>query len=300
MATKTYADLTAATDILDDDLTASYRGPSGPLKSVAYSLLRTYVQATVPALTVSAKSANYTVLAADIGKTFNCSGTFTLALTAAATLATGFFFGIKNTGTGVITINPDSSELIDGRTTICVYPGEGFTVVCTATAFITEGRSSRVRLQGTYTVASAAAAVEFTQGWSDTEFREFAVDYWISGSTTATARLSVSGGGYGSNHFYSIAINTTNGVAPDVAAQTLQSFIQVYPSENLNGGRVVITPYSASTKVAVQITAALEQSAQSVTGGGTATLSSALDAIKFTYNTGNVAANSTFDIWGQR
>jgi hypothetical protein len=81
------------------------------------------------------KTVAYTVLAADRGKTFLCSDTWTLSLTAAATLADGFSFTVINTGTGTITIDPNASELIDGATTRVLSAGGSCIVTCNGTAF---------------------------------------------------------------------------------------------------------------------------------------------------------------------
>lgn len=62
------------------------------------------------------------------------SGTFTLAFTAAATLANGFYTTIFNNGTGVVTLDPDSTEQIDGLTTWKLYPGGAIKVFCTGSA----------------------------------------------------------------------------------------------------------------------------------------------------------------------
>jgi len=86
---------------------------------------------------VSAKSAAYTVLAADRGKVFHCSGTWTMPLTAAATLGSGFSCAVINTGTGSITIAPYSTQLIDGVSTITLAADEGCIITCNGTAFFT-------------------------------------------------------------------------------------------------------------------------------------------------------------------
>ena len=90
-----------------------------------------------------AKSAAYTVVAADRGKLFNyTSGSYTVSLTAAATLGDGFSFALRNSGTGVITIDPNASETIDGAATISLAVNETCIVTCDGTAFYTIGRSS--------------------------------------------------------------------------------------------------------------------------------------------------------------
>lgn len=88
-------------------------------------------------LTISNKTAAYTVVAGDLGKIINCtSGTFTVSLTAAATLGSGFNCWIWNNSTttsDTITIDPSSTETIDGRTTLVLRPGEGLQVICDGT-----------------------------------------------------------------------------------------------------------------------------------------------------------------------
>ena len=92
-------------------------------------------------LTISNKTAAYTVVAGDLGTVINCtSGTFTVSLTAAATLGAGFNVQIWNTSTtntDLITIDPASTELVDGNTTIAIYPGNTVQLVCTGTAWET-------------------------------------------------------------------------------------------------------------------------------------------------------------------
>lgn len=81
------------------------------------------------------KTGAYTVVAADKGKVLTCSGTFTLTLTAAATLGDAFAFSVWNTGSGTITIDPNGSETIDGATTQTVAAGKFALVYCDGTKF---------------------------------------------------------------------------------------------------------------------------------------------------------------------
>lgn len=90
---------------------------------------------------VLAKSAAHTVVEADRGKLIDCTGTWTLSLTAAATLGS-FAFAVRNSGTGTITIDPNLSEQIDGAPTITLAAGESTVVVGNATAFFTVGKST--------------------------------------------------------------------------------------------------------------------------------------------------------------
>lgn len=82
-----------------------------------------------------AKTAAYTIVAGDLGDVFVCSNTFTLSLTAAATLGDGFVFALRNDGVGIITIDPSGAELIDGAATITVGPGQSCLIFCNAVGF---------------------------------------------------------------------------------------------------------------------------------------------------------------------
>lgn len=85
-------------------------------------------------LTISNKTSAYTIVSGDNGTIINCtSGTFTVSLTAASSLGSGFNCWIWNTGTGAITIDPNSSETIDGVSTLILRRGEGTQIVCDGT-----------------------------------------------------------------------------------------------------------------------------------------------------------------------
>lgn len=92
-------------------------------------------------ITISNKTGAYTVVAGDLGSVINCtSGTFTVSLTAAATLGSGFNCWVWNTGTGVITIDPNSTETVDGvdpTTKFKLSQGTGVKLVCDGTGWYT-------------------------------------------------------------------------------------------------------------------------------------------------------------------
>lgn len=95
------------------------------------------------AVTISGKTGAYTVVAGDLGTVINCTAnTFTVSLTAAATLGAGFHcwvWNTSNTSSHVITIDPDGSETIDGATTLLIRRGEGFEILCDGTNWQTAG-----------------------------------------------------------------------------------------------------------------------------------------------------------------
>lgn len=81
------------------------------------------------------KTGAYTLTAADKGALIDCSGTWTLGFTAAATLGAGWWCYLRNTGTGTITADPNASELIDGVTSGAIRPGMTLLVMCDGAEF---------------------------------------------------------------------------------------------------------------------------------------------------------------------
>lgn len=93
----------------------------------------------VPLHSKTDKSGAYTVVATDQGSVLNCSGTWTLSLAPAATLGDGFLFAVMNSGVGTITIDPSSTEKIDGLTTKTLSAAKLLLVYCNGTSFASVG-----------------------------------------------------------------------------------------------------------------------------------------------------------------
>ena len=77
-----------------------------------------------PAMLRRAITATDTVVVSDWGGVIDAtSGTFSLAVTAVASLPSGFWSIVRNSSTaGVVTIDPNSSETIGGASTLILYP----------------------------------------------------------------------------------------------------------------------------------------------------------------------------------
>lgn len=142
------------------------------------------------------KSGAYTVVSSDRGKVFNCTGAFTLSLTAAATLGDGFVFGVC-ASTGIITIDPSGSELIDGSATRDIAVGKTVLIYCDGTRFLTVGDAS------TLSLAAIVAALGYTPAHADTS------SDWVmvkNGSGTANLRDNY---GYGIYYVWSSSSPST-------------------------------------------------------------------------------------------
>jgi hypothetical protein len=132
------ATLTANNVLLGNGTSALQVVAPGTSGNVLTSNGTTWASAALAAgatVKVVSKTANYTALAADSSSLFNVTGTWTLSLTAAATLGDGWFIFLQNTGTGVVTVDPNSSETIGGTTTAACNPGDVWLIACNGTNF---------------------------------------------------------------------------------------------------------------------------------------------------------------------
>jgi len=158
------------------------------------------------AITISNKTGAYTVVSGDLGTIINCtSGTFTVSLTAAATLGAGFNCWIWNTSTTsshVITIDPDGAETIDGITTLILRRGEGMQIVCDGTNWQTgdkkvmRGYSENITVNQSRPTASGSLDVAIGAGANATGGTGIALGF--DASTTA-ARGTAIGTNSGAN-----------------------------------------------------------------------------------------------------
>ena len=89
---------------------------------------------TIYTLPYVAKTATYTVTSSDY--LINCTAnSFTVRLPTAADIA-GRSYVIKNSGTGIITIDATLSQTIDGNLTIDLYQYDSATIVSDGTNWI--------------------------------------------------------------------------------------------------------------------------------------------------------------------
>lgn len=92
------------------------------------------------------KAASWTLAAADAGTVFTLSGSFTLAMTASATLGAGWTATFRKIDDGKVTLDPSGAETIDGSATLDVYRGDIFELRCTGAGFQMVGGRTPVAL----------------------------------------------------------------------------------------------------------------------------------------------------------
>lgn len=178
--------------------------------------------------------AAYTVVAGDLATVINCtSGTFTVSLTAAATLGAGFNVTIWNTSVtsaNAITIDPNGAETIDGVSTIILRRGEGVQIVCDGTNWQTgdkkvmRGYAENLLSTDPRPVASGTGSVSVGQGATASGNGSFAIggNSSITGLTTAsgTGSLAIGGATAGANYSTAIGVNGALGVGSVTATGT--------------------------------------------------------------------------------
>jgi hypothetical protein len=125
---------------------------------------------------VTARSSNTILAAGDKGKIFSCSSSFTQTLTAAATLTSNWYCYIQNTSTGVVTIDPNSTETIDGLLTITLGPGNGCLLWCDGSNFFTTGRKPEVVIVQDQKSANTAGGTYTTGDWRTRDLNTEVID----------------------------------------------------------------------------------------------------------------------------
>jgi hypothetical protein len=144
--------------------------------------------------TYSAKSALFTAGLADRGTFFDNTGSYTISLAAAATLGAGWSCWIRNVS-GTQTIDPDSTELINGASTYAVSNGGDIVLVeCTGTAFVVSHtqRPSTVAITGGTINSTTIGATTATTGRFTTVESTVATGTapFIVASTTVVSNLN--------------------------------------------------------------------------------------------------------------
>jgi hypothetical protein len=158
---------------------------------------------------VSTFSTNYTTGTSDRAKALVWTGgSGTLSFNGAPTLGGDWFVNVRNSGTGDLTLNPNSSELINGVSTLILSPGDSAIVVTDGAEFWTIGFGQSavyafsllqidISGSGNYTLSVAElnkTAYVFTgtlTGDRDVIVPTTVQQYWVSNQTTGSYQFGV-------------------------------------------------------------------------------------------------------------
>ena len=153
-----------------------------------------------------AKTGTYTVTAADKGKLIDCtSGTFTLSFQACATLGANWSVYIRNSGTGLITLDPNGAETINAAATYPLNAGNTAMLSCDGSvircAFVVLNELVRLPIFSAETLTAKPASVleDVFDSYPDTLLSGkyvatvlFGAGLFVASAATSSANVSTS------------------------------------------------------------------------------------------------------------
>jgi hypothetical protein len=177
-------------------------------------------------------------------------GTATLTLTAASTLGNNFFFSVRNSGSGALTIAGSGGDLINGSASIALQPGDSCVVCCSGSTFYTVGLGKNTQFNftiltkavtsGTYTLTPTEAA-NVIQKYTGTLTGNVTIVvpatvqvYYIQNATTTSSGYTVT-----------ISTGVSGGTAAAITANNQSTLI--CDSANLVNANTVLAGLSALT-----------------------------------------------------
>ena len=160
----------------------------------------------------SARTTNTILGTADRGTFIDItSGTFTQTFTAAATLTSGWWVRIRNSGTGDITLDPNASETIDGLSSFIMYPGEVRDIQCNGTAFFS------IVLEGAIRTFTSSGSVTWPPGYVAVEVDAIGGGGGGGSGGGGTSQLGTGGGGGdGGDRTFGVIASPTPGTTTTV------------------------------------------------------------------------------------
>lgn len=132
-------------------------------------------------------------------------GAFTQTFKPAATLANGWFVYLRNSGTGVITLDPNASETIDGATTFALQPDQQVLLQCDGSNFYTAVKNQPpMALLATISVTAAATIDLLNVFSSNYDFYLIIAEGILPAVGTASLlmRVAVAGAADTSSNYY--------------------------------------------------------------------------------------------------
>lgn len=153
--------------------------------------IKSYTLIAEPGVIYSTKNADYTAVLADENTFLRFTADATLALTAAATLLTGWHCWIMADGGDVI-VDPDGAETINGAATLTINDGYSAYVICTGASFYAVTFApqdvAELKLDALQPYISVASAATTDIGAIESQ------NVTITGTTTITAFGTVAAG----------------------------------------------------------------------------------------------------------
>lgn len=131
------ASATAASGSASAASTSASNASTSATNAAASAVSAAASLASLQVRTINNRAAAYTVDSTDRNKLVQLTaGNITFGFTAAATLGSGFELEVRNAGNGILTLDPNGSELIDGAATIQLATKQSVVIVCDGTQWI--------------------------------------------------------------------------------------------------------------------------------------------------------------------
>jgi len=291
--------------LLDDTTAADARTTLGAAASGANADITSLTGLTA-GKTYTARSSDTVLGTTDYGRAFAATSTFTQTITAAATLGSGWWCSYRNNGTGIITLDPNSSETIDGNTTLKLYPGESCEIHCDGSSFTTTGLSTGwvYMMSGT---ASSSASLDFAGLTGFTDYKLI-----MENLLPATDVVSIgfrcstnNGSSYDSSAIYYAGGERayTTGVYDGSAGNTRLYMMSSIGNagHGYSGELTVFNPASSSHKIFTELSAALlsDGNMWAHFGGGRYASGSVVNGINVAFSSGNIASG-TVRVYGRK
>lgn len=152
---------------------------------------------------VSLQPTDYTVVAGDRAHLIAfTSGSATCTLPTTASVDDGFFFAVRNSGSGTITLTPSGGVYIDGAASKAIAPTEGLICYTDGTDWYTVGHGRSTSFQFTAFVKDLTGIAAYTMTTADAANKLLQFTGAPSGNTTITIPSVVA--------VYYVQINTSN------------------------------------------------------------------------------------------
>jgi hypothetical protein len=267
-------------------------------------------------ITRTARTSNTSLASADKGKLFDVtSNSFTQTIDAASSLGNGWYCYYRNSGTGIVTIDPNGAETIDGSATVAVTPGIGFVLVCDGSNFYTIGRTNQGRTLISTITASASATVDVETTF-DATYDEYELEVIglipATNNTILQALLKIGGSYVTSNYHFQVQLSNSSTASGSVASESsgsLATNAHIQLARNVGNAaadsvdltiRICAPSSTAKAKTIKWHGVAMATAGtpiRNLIGAGGNTGTSAMTGIRFQMDSGNISSG-TFRLYG--